>query len=433
MKIKTGWLIVVIVVVVGAAAAAAVAALRGIGGLAEYSDVPTYEVERGDFVRRIYAEGNLEAAQATYLSPPASVRGPLRIAWLAPDGSNVKAGDVVVRFDPTELEDKLTNGRNDRAKADTRIVQKQVTEEKTIRDLDRDAGVAEMDLSYAREFQSKDPEIFSRIEIIESEIDESLATSKKEHADAMRVIRQDLGKVEMDLLDLERHKAEIQIDQAERELAELELTAPHDGIFVLKEVWGDMPQVGSVVWGGNRVAEIPQMDVMDAKVYVLEADAGGLEVGVPATVVLDACPGRVYQAKVKKVDALAQPRNRHVPVQYFGVVLELEKTETEIMKPGQRMQAVLTLDERDDVISIPRQAVFSKEGKSVAYVRRIGGFEPVEVTKGPAGLGLVVIEKGLQEGDVIALRDPTRPLREPAADEGEAENGMAAPKAGGAP
>jgi multidrug efflux pump subunit AcrA (membrane-fusion protein) len=433
MKIRRGWLALVIIVAVGAAAAAAVAALRGIGGLVEYSDVPTYEVERGDFVRRIYAEGNLEAAQATHLSPPASVRGPLRIAWLAPDGGHVNAGDVVVRFDPTELEDKLTNGLNDRAKTDTRITKKQVTEEKTIRDLDRDAGVAEMDLSYAREFQSKDTEIFSRIEIIESEIDESLATSKKEHADAMRVIRQDLGKVEMDLLNLEKRKADIQIEQAERELSELELAAPHDGFFVLKEVWGDMPQVGSVVWGGSRVAEIPQMDVMEAKVYVLEADAGGLEAGIPATVALDAYPGRSYNAEVKKVDALAQPRNRHVPVQYFGVVLELEKTDTEIMKPGHRVQAVLVLDERQDVISVPRQAIFTEEGKSVAYVRRLGGFEPVEVTTGPAGLGRVVVEEGLDEGDLIALRDPTRPLREPAADEAEAENGMAAPRAGGGP
>jgi hypothetical protein len=33
----------------------------------------------------------------------------------------------------------------------------------------------------------------------------------------------------------------------------------------------------------------------------------------------------------------------------------------------------------------------------------------VEVTLGPAALGRVVIEKGLQENDVVALRDPTAP------------------------
>jgi HlyD family secretion protein len=430
MKLKKSWLVLALLLAVVLAVSATLA-LRGFGGLADHSDVPTYEVQRGEFIRKVYADGNLEAAQATILSPPPSVRGPMRIAWLAPDGSRVLAGDVVIRFDPTDLEDKLQDNRSERARTDSRITQKKVTEEKTLRDLDRDAGVAEMDLTYAREFQSKDPEIFSRIDIIESELDETLATSKKEHADAMRTIRQDLGQVEMDLLDLERRKADIQIQQAVSELQQLEIEAPHEGIFVLKEVWGDLPQVGAVVWGGNRVAEIPQLDVMDAKVYVLEADAGGLEQGISATVVLDAHPDRAYEATVKTVDALAQRRNRRVPVQYFGVVLQLEKTEPEVMKPGQRVQAILILDREQDVISIPRQAVFTKDGGSVVYVRRMGGFEAVEVETGAAGLGLVVVEEGLQEGDMIALRDPTRPLREPSDEDANGEGGMAAPAAGG--
>lgn len=430
MRLKKSWLALALLACLVVLLSALLPVLRGYGNLVDSSDVPTYEVRRGEFVRRVYAEGNLEAAQATSLSPPPSVSGPMRIAWLAPDGSRVRAGDVVIRFDPTEFEEQLQEGQNEKALAESRITQKKVTEDKTIRDLDRDAGVAEMELTYAREFQSKDPEIFSRADIIESEIDETLATSKKEHADAMRTIRKDLGQVEMDLLDLERRKADIQIQQAESELQQLEIRAPHDGIFVLKEVWGELPQVGSVVWGGNRVAEIPQLDVMDAKVYVLEADAGGLEPGIAATVVLDAHPDRVFQATVKTVDALAQQRNRMVPVQYFGVLLKLEKTEPEIMKPGQRVQAVLVLDEQQEVLSVPRQAVFSKDGRSVVYVRRMGGFEETEVKIGSAGLGLVVVEEGLQEGDLIALRDPTRPLREPADGE-QGERGMAAPKAGG--
>jgi multidrug efflux pump subunit AcrA (membrane-fusion protein) len=37
-------------------------------------------------------------------------------------------------------------------------------------------------------------------------------------------------------------------------------------------------------------------------------------------------------------------------------------------------------------------------------------FEPVPVELGAATAGRVVIKKGLSEGDVIALRDPTRSL-----------------------
>ena len=78
------------------------------------SDIPTYRVRRGDFVRQVRAEGNLESEHATVLSAPARSRGPARIAWLAADGARVAADDVVIRFDPTESERKLRGGQTDR-------------------------------------------------------------------------------------------------------------------------------------------------------------------------------------------------------------------------------------------------------------------------------------------------------------------------------
>jgi multidrug efflux pump subunit AcrA (membrane-fusion protein) len=111
---------------------------------------------------------------------------------------------------------------------------------------------------------------------------------------------------------------------------------------------------------------------------------------------------------VAQVDTLAQPRDDDVPVQYFGVLLEFERTDAEVMKPGQRVQSVLTLEERTDVLTVPRQAVFEVRGHDVVYVRHGSRFEPAEVRVGPRGLGRVVIETGLAGGEEVALRDPTR-------------------------
>ena len=36
-----------------------------------------------------------------------------RLAWLAPDGSHVKADDVVIRFDPTAMEKSLVDGEDE--------------------------------------------------------------------------------------------------------------------------------------------------------------------------------------------------------------------------------------------------------------------------------------------------------------------------------
>jgi len=327
------------------------------------------------------------------------------------------------------MELDLEEGRSEQATTDSRITQRTVRESSAIRNLERDSDFAELQLDYAQKFQSKDPEIFSRVEIIESEIDEELATERKKHAEDAREIREELAEVELDLLDIERRKADLKVQQAEDGLQELEVRAPHDGIFVLKEVWGRVPEVGGIAWGGNTLAEIPELGEMEAEVFVLEADAGGLAVGLTAELTVDAHPDHVYQATVKKVGALAKRRFRRVPVQYFSVVLQLERTDPEVMKPGQRVQAMLHLGKHDAVLAVPRQAIFEHENRNVAYVRRAGKFEPVEVELGPATLGLVVVESGLQEGDLIALHDPNRPLR-PAGDDDAGGNGVAGPVAG---
>jgi multidrug efflux pump subunit AcrA (membrane-fusion protein) len=48
----------------------------------------------------------------------------------------------------------------------------------------------------------------------------------------------------------------------------------------------------------------------------------------------------------------------------------------------------------------------------VVYVQRGWEFEPVEVKLGVAALGRVVIESGLEEGDLIALQNPLRTVED---------------------
>ncbi|HEX5042904.1 MAG TPA: HlyD family efflux transporter periplasmic adaptor subunit, partial [Candidatus Polarisedimenticolaceae bacterium] len=187
--------------------------------------------------------------------------------------------------------------------------------------------------------------------------------------------------------------------------------------------WGDIVRVGETVWPGQPVAEIPDLTKMKAKIYVLEADAGGLEPGRQASVIVDSRAGVRWPAKVSKVAAFAKPRNRWLPVQYFEVELELEKTDPTWMKPGQRVRADLSLEDRKDALVVPREAVQEKDGKHLVWKKDGKGFSPVEVTLGPAALGRVVIEKGLAEKDVVALRDPTAPEPLPGAKKAEPAKG----------
>ena len=147
---------------------------------------------------------------------------------------------------------------------------------------------------------------------------------------------------------------------------------------------------------------------MEAEVFVLEADAAGIAVGQTASVSLESNSAVTYQGKILRIDKLARPRLRGVPVQYFGVRLELDKTVRSVMKPGARVRAVIEVENQKDVVVVPRQAIFNREGKKVVYRKTGRKYQPVEVTMASSSLGRIVITKGLKGGEVVALRDPTK-------------------------
>jgi hypothetical protein len=211
------------------------------------------------------------------------------------------------------------------------------------------------------------------------------------------------------------------------------VTAPNSGVFVLQRHWNGEPlRVGDTVWSGQTLAELPHVDALQAEVFVLEADAGSLAVGLAAEVIVEAQPGHTWGAKVQRVDTLAQPRHPEVPVHYFGVTLALDETDTELMRVGQRVRATVRI-ERPAAIVVPRQAVFDREGKTVVYRRSGAGFDPVEITLGPASAGRVVVESGLAEGDEIALRDPAKAAADLLAATGDDGAGVKAGPPGSSP
>jgi RND family efflux transporter MFP subunit len=397
--------------VVTVVAAVVVAGAFAVGGAwisGPSPTVPLLEITSDPFRVRVTAEGNLSAVTSTPLTAPMKPQMPFTLSWLVEEGTIVAEGEVVARFDASLLEKDREDGLSDQRISDHRIgsaeTNRQVNESK----LERDTDVAERELDVAQEFQSSDHELYSRIEIIESQIDTELARTRSEHARESRSIQTELSQAEIDLLAIERRKADIKVEQAAEGLASLEVRAPHGGIVMLERDWrGNPVRVGDTVWPGRPLARIPDLAEMQAEVYVLEADAGDLEAGLPATVWLEAHPGEPHPAAIEKVDPMAGRRNRRVPVQYFRTVLALEATDTEVMKPGARVRAEITIADLDEAITVPRQAVCAVDGASVVYRWTRRGFAPVEVELGPAALGRVVIASGLEAGDRIALRDPT--------------------------
>ena len=371
--------------------------------------VVTEEVTRGAFLREVSATGALKSVKATPILVPTDSDTPQKIAWMAVDGARVKAGDPVVLFDPSDAQKSLDDGKSDRATADNKIQKTTAENKKTQASLALDLELAKNESERAETFASKDTEIYSRNEIITSQIDRDLLSKRADSAKYKSEKTSKLGAADIALGEIERNKADIRIRQAEKGLGSLRILAPHDGIIVFERNWrGESLSVGETCWPGQKIAEIPDLGELEAKVFVLEADAGGLKPGQSARVTIEAHPGKEYTAKVSRVDAMAKTRNWRSPIKYFETILSLEKTEAGTMKPGQAVKAVLALEDVKDAVSVPRGAVFEKDGKRVVYKLDGSLFAPVEVTLGHSSLARVVIEKGLAAGDRIALRDPTR-------------------------
>jgi HlyD family secretion protein len=385
----------------------------------ESDPVATFEVRPGRFVREVEARGSLKAVKATPVVVPPESGRQQKIAWLAKDGAALRKGDTIVEFDPYDAEREAADGQSDLSAARAKIDKAKAEGEKNERSLGLDRDVARQELDRAETFKLTDEGLYSRHQIIESQLDRDLFAAKADVAGRKLEASGKLSSADRALGEIEAGKARLKVEIAEKGLRSLKITAPHDGLLVLERNWrGETAFVGDSAWPGQKLAQLPDLSQLEATVFVLEADGAGLRPGLAARLAIEGRPGEEHDATVSKVEPLAKTREQS-PVKYFEATLTLARTDPSFMKPGQKVRAVVRLEEADGVLAIPRGAVFEKDGKRVVYRRRSGGFEPVEVTIGRQSISRLVVDRGLAAGDVVALRDPTarRPLA-PAASSG---------------
>lgn len=369
--------------------------------------VPYVEVKKEKFQRIIDADGNLRPTKSTPVAVPGDVPWQLRATWLAPDGSVVKKGDLVASFDEQELRTNLLKAQSERSVALSQKEKEVITLQTASRDRTRVASASERELTMSQDFARKDPEIYSHDEMIEGEIDQKLQQAKVEFYKRSGATDRVLGERKLGLRDVEIKKTEEQVKRTEKGLSSLQLRAPHDGVLSLnRNDRGEVFRVGDSAYRRMTIAEVSRVETLEAEVFVLEAEAAGLAVGRRAEVLIESRSERPFAATIKSVESVPKRRQQKSPTQYFGVVLELAKTEPDIMKSGQRVAARLFLHEEETLV-VPRPTVFDREGRFVVYrLEPSGSFAQVAVKLGASTAGRVAIASGLREGDHIALRDP---------------------------
>ena len=368
-------------------------------------------VQPKDYTLKIPAAGELQAADSVVVAVPPVPVDRLRIATVVPNGRHVNKGDVLIEFDPAELDLQMMQHKSNLEEADQKIEKGNLAEGGETSDIAKDKKVAEMELQRINQFLPKDEQIYSKREIIEGQLSKDYTEKKIVFADGRLTLKGKAYSLDEAILMVERQQANAKVTQVQTALASLKLLAPASGIVVYKDpgyFFGDFSLMpGKVVYIGMQLFDLVNPDKMQAKCFVLEKDAGELHADQPVTVSLDPFPGSQFTGKVKSIEKVARPIDRDSPVKYFLTVVTLDNTDTNLMKPGVKVKAEIQATELKSVLIVPRSAIVKKENNYIAYIQAgPTQFNPVNVTLGKGDMIQVVVTEGLQPGQVIALNPP---------------------------
>lgn len=410
-KLKLIRRIILVVFVVLATSGGLFAGYKALTGAAPELRPLSVVIEPKEFTLKISANGELQSAESIAVAvPPVPVQR-LRIGWAVADGTHVKKGDVLIEFDPDELNLEVMAHRSDLQMALEKLTRGGLASSVEKTDIVKDKRIAELELEKIIEFLPQDEQIYKRREIIEGQLDKEYTEKKIVFAEARLGLKGKVYSLDEAILMLERGRVTANIDRYEKALASLKLVSPADGIVVYNDpgyfFGGYSLMPGRVVYVGMNLFNLVNPDKMEAKCFVLEKDAGELKADQVVKLTLDPYPDAEFTGKVKSIDKLARPIDRESPVKYFQTVVAIDKTDAALMKPGVKLKARIFAGELKDVFVIPRSAAVKKDAGFIAYVQKGSSqFEPLPITLGQGDAAQVVVTEGLEAGQVVALNPP---------------------------
>ncbi len=391
------------------AIAAAVALAAGVFGVArgvETIDSDSWvRVERRDLVIGVEVEGELQAVDSADLGPPAlrSVWD-FKISFMAPEGSEVAQGSPVLGFDTTRPQRQLQAKVALRDSAIKELEKRTTDLEIKRRDLVLELAEAEADRRRAGLKLAVPDSVVERMALEQARIDHRLAELRIEHARSGLEHLERQGKADLAALTGKRDQAANRVREIESQIRDMTVKAPRAGTIIYKSRRGEKHKIGDSVWRGAQVIQIPDLARMLGEGMVAEADAGRVEVGQRVTLRLDAYPDRQYSATVGKIRRSVQRKSRSNPQKVVRLVVELENTDTERMRPGMRFRGEIEIERVDGTLVVPQEAVLSRPEGTAVVVRSLLGKREVYPTFGKRNADLFGVVSGLEEGDRVLLR-----------------------------
>ncbi|MBN1458724.1 MAG: HlyD family efflux transporter periplasmic adaptor subunit [Armatimonadetes bacterium] len=432
---------------------------------AELAAIATARAEKGEF--EVYVESVGKLAAVNSKSVLTEVSG--QIIWVAPNGVELKEGDIVVELDAPRMFRQLREQEESYQQAVDDLEQKK-------RGLAAEIEKAELALDKAKrelaQFQLKKNLELANKRSTKEQDEAKLALSRERYerqqslAEEGLVAEQDLElartRIKAQEFSLERETKELALLEREKESEELDkkaavtraeselervkskkdaelrnaetalsirknqlervqedfqksiILAPADGILVLEEqeqggAQSRPLQPGDNVWQNRTVATIPDLSEMRVELELTQEDTRLVRVKQPAVVTVDSIPDVSFEAEVSEVSQTATESRigGWIPSgeRSFAVQVKIKDLKGERLRPGSTATARIVVDTLKEVVQVPLECVFEREGRQIVYVRKGEEFTPVEVKVGDRNKDAIVIREGLKGGEEVALRD----------------------------
>jgi HlyD family secretion protein len=261
----------------------------------------------------LYGNGRIEATEVIV---SAEVGGRVLESALV-EGRTVRANDLLVRLDETDLKTRLKQAEANAAaaqRAQVQVEQQIVTARHHVQTADADLARYRK----LRETGNVSAQMLDRTENQQREARGQVETLTSRQAQAAA----------------SREAAQREVELLRSQVGKAVIRAPAAGTILTKGI-----EAGELAAPGSTIAVLADLERIELRIYVPENEIGKIKLNDPARVRVDAFPQRYFEARVARVDQRAQftPKDVHMPDErarlVFGVVLAVDNPEA-YLKPG---------------------------------------------------------------------------------------------------
>lgn len=187
--------------------------------------------------------------------------------------------------------------------------------------------------------------------------------------------------------DLESLQADIQLVKANIDLTELR--APFDGIIGLRQI-----SEGAYASPSTIVAKLTKITPLKLEFGINEKNASYITSGTKVAFTIEGNLNTFY-GNVYATEATLDPVTNTLSVR------AIYPNQNGVLLPGRTAKIKIIMNEINDAIAIPSEAIIPELGRDLVYLYRNGKAVPATITKGLRTDAMVQVLDGLQVGDTI--------------------------------